>query len=173
MGRGVPEQARGRRIGLSDPTVSPQQATIHVSGRDVAIEHRIGATNPTLVNGRAIERAAIRPGDRIQMGRTVLEVRSREGISLSGLLVIPKPLVAPPPPPATRGNTTEIRGALPPPAELVVLRGIRDSRDSGSRCSLQSRLGRHPSNEIVLEEQGVSRFHAELVWEEQSSSSST
>ena len=169
VGRGAPEQGRAGLIALRDPTVSPQQATIRVSGRDVAIEHRSGATNPTLVNGRAVERAALRPGDRIQMGRTVFEVRSREGLTLSGLLAIPKPLVAPPPPPASAtGNTTEIRGALPPPAELVVLRGIRALE--GQRLpliSLKSRVGRHPENEIVLEEQGVSRFHAELVWEDQ------
>jgi pSer/pThr/pTyr-binding forkhead associated (FHA) protein len=169
VGRGAREQGRAGQIGLRDPTVSPQQATIHVSGSEVAIEHRAGATNPTLVNGRAIERAAIRPGDRIQMGRTVLEVRSREGISLSGLLMIPRSLAESPPPPAfVEANTTEIRGALPPPAELVVLRGIRELE--GQRfplVSLQSRLGRHPTNEIVLEEQGVSRFHAELVWEQQ------
>jgi class 3 adenylate cyclase len=95
------------------------------------------------------------------------EVRSRAGMSLSGLLTIPKELAAPR---AASGRvhtaTTEIRHALPPPAALVVLRGVADL--AGQRLPLPARtnrIGRHPENEIVLPEQGVSRFHAELIWE--------
>ena len=168
VGRGTAEKGRAGVIGLRDPTVSPQQAFIQVSESEVVIEHREGATNPTLVNGRAIDRAPIQVGDRIAMGHTVFEVRSRPGISLSGLLAIPKqPLVSTPvAPAAAEAGTTEIRGALPPQAELVVLRGVRQLE--GQRLPLlaiQNRVGRHPSNDVVLTEQGVSRFHAELVWE--------
>jgi pSer/pThr/pTyr-binding forkhead associated (FHA) protein len=168
IGRGAARLGRAGVIGLSDPTVSPQQAVIHVSESEVVLQHRDGATNPTLVNGRAIHRSPIQVGDRIAMGHTVFEVRSRPGISLSGLLAIPKqPLIATPAAPApVDAATTEIRGALPPQAELVVLRGIRQLE--GQRVPLlaiANRVGRHPSNDVVLTEQGVSRFHAELVWE--------
>src|SRR5258706_4107509 len=86
---------------------------------------------------------------------------------MSGLLAIPKDGLAPRTAPArVESATTEVRGTLPPRAELVVLRGIRELE--GRRLSLlarTNRLGRAPGNEIVLPEQGVSRLHAELVWE--------
>ncbi|MGH7338447.1 MAG: FHA domain-containing protein, partial [Myxococcota bacterium] len=88
-------------------------------------------------------------------------------MSLSGLLTIPKELRADHRPTRrVETATTEIRHAMPPLASLVVLRGIADL--AGSRLPLlarTNRVGRHPENEIVLPEQGVSRFHAELIWE--------
>jgi pSer/pThr/pTyr-binding forkhead associated (FHA) protein len=168
IGRGVPQQGRADAIGLRDPSVSPHHATILANERECLIVHCAGAASPTLVNGRATSRAPIRAGDRIQIGRTMFEVRSRAGISLSGLLVIPDDMRAGLTTAPARVDiaTTEIRGALAPRAELVVLRGIRDRE--GQRLPLlarANRLGRHPSNEIVLPEQGVSRFHAEILWE--------
>jgi pSer/pThr/pTyr-binding forkhead associated (FHA) protein/class 3 adenylate cyclase len=168
IGRGVPQQGRADAIGLRDPSVSPHHATILANERECLIVHCAGAASPTLVNGRATSRAPIRAGDRIQIGRTMFEVRSRAGISLSGLLAIPDDLRAglATAPARVDAATTEIRGALAPRAELVVLRGIRDRE--GQRLPLlarANRLGRHPSNEIVLPEQGVSRFHAEILWE--------
>jgi pSer/pThr/pTyr-binding forkhead associated (FHA) protein len=167
IGRAVPQQGRVDAIGLRDPTVSAHHATILANERECLIVHSAGAATPTLVNGRAVERAPIRAGDRIQIGHTVFEVRSREGISLSGLLTIPKEGIGPRTAPVrVETATTEIRDALPPRAELVVLRGIRELE--GRRLPLiarTNRLGRSPSNEIVLPEQGVSRLHAELVWE--------
>jgi pSer/pThr/pTyr-binding forkhead associated (FHA) protein/class 3 adenylate cyclase len=166
IGRGAPQQARAGSIGLRDPSVAPHHATILANERESLIVHSGGAASPTLVNGRAVDRAAIRAGDRIQIGDTSFEVRSRAGLSLSGLLTIPHELRAG----ILRGArvetaTTEIRRVLPR-AELVVLRGIDDL--AGRRLPLlarTSRLGRHPDNEIVLPEQGVSRFHAELTWD--------
>jgi pSer/pThr/pTyr-binding forkhead associated (FHA) protein/class 3 adenylate cyclase len=166
IGRGVSQQGRADAIGLHDPSVSPHHATILASERECLIVHRAGASGPTLVNGRPIDRAPIRPGDRIQMGATVFEVRSREGLSLSGLLTIPKELLAQRPTGRVETVTTEIRHAMPPLAAIVVLRGIPEL--DGRRLPLvarRNRLGRHPENEIVLPEQGVSRWHAELVWD--------
>jgi pSer/pThr/pTyr-binding forkhead associated (FHA) protein/class 3 adenylate cyclase len=167
IGRGVPQQGRVDAIGLRDPSVSAHHATILANEHECLIVHGAGAVSPTLVNGHAVERAPIRAGDRIQIGHTVFEVRSRAGISLSGLLTIPKEGIGPRTA-AVRVETatTEIRDALPPRAELVVLRGIRELE--GRRLPLiarTNRLGRSPSNEIVLPEQGVSRLHAELVWD--------
>lgn len=169
IGRGAKGSGRTGAICLRDPTVSPRQATLCVADGDVSIEHRQGATNPTLVNGEAVERSAVQVGDRIQMGRTVFEVRSRPGISLSGLMTIPHELLATGEREAPSATTTEIRRVQPPSARITVLRGIRGYEGRVfPLVSLRSRLGRHPSNEVVLPEQGVSRFHAELVWKEES-----
>jgi pSer/pThr/pTyr-binding forkhead associated (FHA) protein len=168
IGRGVPQPGRVDAIDLCDPSVSSHHATILASERESLIVHRAGAASPTLVNGRAIERAPIRAGDRIQIGATGFEVRSRAGMSLSGLLAIPNEMRAGIHPASGRVETatTEIRHAMPPLATLVVLRGVDDLE--GERLPLlarTNRIGRHPENEIVLPEQGVSRFHAELIWE--------
>ena len=166
IGRGAPQQARAGAIGLRDPSVSPHHATILANERESLIVHSGGAASPPLLNGRAVDRAPIRAGDRIQIGDTGLEVRSRAGISLSGLLTIPHELRAGLGTGRHETATTEIRHAMPPRAALVVLRGIDDL--AGRRLPLlarTNRLGRHPDNEIVLPEQGVSRFHAELLWE--------
>ena len=168
IGRSAPQQARAGAIGLRDPSVSPHHATILANEGESLIVHSGGAASPTLLNGRPVDRAPIRAGDRIQIGDTGFEVRSRAGISLSGLLTIPAELRADF---ARTGRvetaTTEIRHVMPPRAALVVLRGIDDLE--GRRLALvahTNRLGRHPDNEIVLPEQGVSRFHAELIWED-------
>jgi pSer/pThr/pTyr-binding forkhead associated (FHA) protein len=166
IGRGVNQQGRADTIGLRDPSVSPHHATILASERDCLIVHGAGAAGPTFLNGRPVDRAPIRPGDRLQIGDTVFEVRSRHGLSLSGLLTIPKELLAQRPTDRVETVTTEIRQTLPPAAALVVLRGIPQL--DGRRLPLlarKNRVGRHPENEIVLPEQGVSRLHAELVWE--------
>lgn len=167
IGRGAKGSGRTGAICLRDPTVSPRQATLRVTEGEVSIEHRQGATNPTLVNGAAVERAPIHVGDRIQMGHTVFEVRSRPGISLSGLMTIPRELFESRERDGSAATTTEIRRALPPASRLTVLRGIRglEGREF-PLATLRSRVGRHPSNDVVLPEQGVSRFHAEFVWKE-------
>jgi pSer/pThr/pTyr-binding forkhead associated (FHA) protein len=166
IGRGVSQQGRVDAIGLRDPSISPHHATILANERESMIVHRAGAASPTLVNGRAVGRAPIRTGDRIQIGATGFEVRSRAGMSLSGLLTIPRELRTDLHAPGRETATTEIRGAIPPVAALVVLRGLDEL--TGQRLPLlaqRNRVGRHPENEIVLPEQGVSRLHAELIWE--------
>lgn len=169
IGRGAKGSGRTGAICLRDPTVSPHQATLRVADGELSIEHRQGATNSTLVNGQAVERSRVQVGDRIQMGRTVFEVRSRPGISLSGLMTIPQELFATGERGAPSATTTEIRRIEPPAARITVLRGIRGYEGRVfPLVALRSRLGRHPSNEVVLPEQGVSRFHAELVWKEES-----
>ena len=173
IGRSGGEKGLTGEIGLHDPAVSSEQASIRVGEVAVELEHRSGAGTPTLVNGHSVGHTLIQVGDRIQMGATVFEVRSRPGISLSGLMAIPKlrseestfegPVLAEP----SSDTSTEVREALPPTASLVVIRGIRALE--GQRLPLlasRNRVGRHPENDVVLTEQGVSRFHAEVVWDE-------
>jgi hypothetical protein len=58
-------------IRLDDTGVSRQHAEIRLEGDDVVLVD-LGSTNGSSVNGRTIERARLTPGDRIELGRTVL-----------------------------------------------------------------------------------------------------
>lgn len=58
-------------IRLDDTGVSRRHAEIRLEGDDVVVVD-LGSTNGTSVNGRAVERARLTPGDRIEVGRTVL-----------------------------------------------------------------------------------------------------
>jgi class 3 adenylate cyclase len=148
VGRLVHQTGRSHLVGVRDPTVSPHQAEIHLGG-EVAIEHRRGATNPTLLNGEPIERAVLCAG----------EVCARRGMTLSGLIAASGPIPSAP-------ATTEVRAVLPQRAVLRVLRGVGALEGRVFPVSADRvRVGRHEDNDVVLDEPGVSRFHAELVWE--------
>jgi class 3 adenylate cyclase len=86
IGRGAGEGDAGQAaIRLADRTVSSEQALLVRSERGYELRHRPSATNPTLVNGRPIDTHAIEPGDRIQIGRVVLEVGGRAGVGFRDL----------------------------------------------------------------------------------------
>lgn len=58
-------------IRLDDTGVSRQHAEVRREGDDVVVVD-LGSTNGTSVNGRGVERARLTPGDRIELGRSVL-----------------------------------------------------------------------------------------------------
>lgn len=58
-------------IRLDDTGVSRQHAEVRREGDDVVLVD-LGSTNGSCVNGRPVERARLTPGDRIELGRTVL-----------------------------------------------------------------------------------------------------
>lgn len=66
IGRGSASDIR-----LDDTGVSRRHAEIRQEGDDVVVVD-LGSTNGTSVNGRAVEHARLTPGDRIEVGRTVL-----------------------------------------------------------------------------------------------------
>jgi hypothetical protein len=66
IGRG---SAAGLR--LDDTRVSRQHAELRREGDDVLLVD-LGSTNGSSVNGRPVERVRLTPGDRIELGRTVL-----------------------------------------------------------------------------------------------------
>ena len=66
IGRGSDADVR-----LSDTGVSRRHAELRREGDDVIFVD-LGSTNGSTVNGRAAERVRLSPGDRIQLGRTVL-----------------------------------------------------------------------------------------------------
>ena len=61
----------GAGLKLDDTGVSRQHAEIRREGDDVVFVD-LGSTNGSAVNGRLVERVRLTPGDRIEMGRTVL-----------------------------------------------------------------------------------------------------
>lgn len=58
-------------VRLDDTGVSRRHAEVRREGDDVVLVD-LGSTNGTSVNGRLVERARLTPGDRIELGRTVL-----------------------------------------------------------------------------------------------------
>lgn len=64
---------RGSTVGLrlDDVGVSRQHAEVRREGDDVILVD-LGSTNGSSVNGRHVERVRLTPGDRIEMGRSVL-----------------------------------------------------------------------------------------------------
>ncbi len=59
-----------------DQSVSRHHAVITVDGPVVMIADR-GSTNGVLVNGVRVERAALKPGDEVRLGKTVLTIEGR------------------------------------------------------------------------------------------------
>jgi pSer/pThr/pTyr-binding forkhead associated (FHA) protein len=165
IGRGEETSARGNRVSLRDRSVSSRQARLYLVGDGWMLEHLATAANPTLVNGEPLRRRAIAPGDRIRMGRVMLELR--------GLGEVP----AAAPQGDTRerteivridpqeGQTTVIRAATTGTwGHVAVLQG--PGKLSGARFPLIGelvRLGRQPDCDVVLLDPSISRLHAELV----------
>lgn len=63
------------QLALSDPAASRMHAVIEVANASVTLID-LGSEPPTLVNGAAINKSALRPGDRIQIGQSVLLLES-------------------------------------------------------------------------------------------------
>lgn len=170
IGRGEAETGRVDVIRLRDRSISRRQAWVHrEQGRSI-LEHVAGASNPTRVNGLPVERVALCVGDRIELGRVVLEVHERAGLGLS------------PPAGATAalrgaadasgasqpiaGAATELRPMQVRVGELELVRGPLAQQGARFPIGLgTTRIGRGEDAEIQIAEPGVSRIHAELVVE--------
>ena len=92
QGNQFPVSARGLRIGrdpgtcqivLTESTVSREHAMLTVTGAkngDVSVSIRnLSGTNATFVNDRAIQEAALKPGDRIKIGNSTLSYEHAKG----------------------------------------------------------------------------------------------
>jgi electron-transferring-flavoprotein dehydrogenase len=61
---------------FDDPEISRSHAEVETFGDKVVIRD-LGSTNGTFVNGVAVRLSYLKPGDRIQIGNTVLELFAR------------------------------------------------------------------------------------------------
>ncbi len=165
VGRGDETASSDGRISLRDRSVSIFQARLVLGKDGWHVEHEAGATNPTLVNGEPVLRKLVAPGDRIRMGRVMLEIRAR-----------------PPQKPARRAAaehaahtemisadaiaTTQLRVGRGFWGQLLIVQG--PGKLTGTRFPLLTdsvTLGRAQDCDLVLLDPGVSRRHAELVRE--------
>jgi class 3 adenylate cyclase len=154
IGRGQSQAAQAGAIRLSDPELAPEHAVIHLLPEGPVLE----PLRPTRVNDREIERAALRPGDRIRIGSTVLELRAREGPTLTLRLE-----------PTAEVTTAALDCEPLPRGELVILRGVPGQE--GRRVPLRPQrttIGRRRGKDLeipnVAELRQVSRDHAEIAW---------
>lgn len=65
-------------VSIEDHEISHRHARIRTEGRALVVED-LGSSNGTWVNGTRVERAVLRPGDVLTLGRTILEVVASEG----------------------------------------------------------------------------------------------
>jgi FHA domain-containing protein len=72
--RSVIGRLQGSEVEIQDPGASRRHAEIRRDGADYVVAD-LGSTNGTLVNDRPVAEATLEDGDRITIGRTVLEFR--------------------------------------------------------------------------------------------------
>jgi len=165
IGRGDETATGDGRLLLRDRSVSTFQARLRYAKDGWLLEHDSAATNPTLVNGEPIQRKRIAPGDRIRIGRVLLEVRSPAAAQLAR----PAPSASEERTEMIRADsvdTTQLRENTSLWGHLVILQG--PGKLTGARFPLLTdrvTLGRAQDCDLVLRDPGVSRRHAELVRE--------
>jgi ABC-2 type transport system ATP-binding protein len=95
----------------SDPEISRRHATFAPAGAGLTVQD-LGSTNGTFVNGHRVSGAvALRTGDRVQLGATILEVRRLAGeTAVAGPALQPAP--AAPHARAPGANTIEAEGLV-------------------------------------------------------------
>lgn len=90
---GTIEIGREAAFSLHDEQTSRHHARVSAQG-DLAVVEDLGSTNGTYVNDQPIEGPrAVRPGDKIRVGLTVLEVRTAEDVQQRPSAVMPVPQV--------------------------------------------------------------------------------
>ncbi len=157
IGRGEPESGQVGSIRLTDRSISRRHALIRRDAGGTVVEQIPGAANPLRINGLESARARVSVGDRIELGRVVIEVRARAGLNLTGIAERE---------PGAPNEATELRPMSMPVAELVVLRGPEPLVGSRHAVALgATRIGRGDDADIRIPERGVSRIHAELAVE--------
>jgi pSer/pThr/pTyr-binding forkhead associated (FHA) protein len=78
-------------LALDDEQASRRHARVSAQG-DLAIVEDLGSTNGTYVNGQPIEGPrAVRPGDKIRVGLTVIELRTAQDVQRQPSAVQPVP----------------------------------------------------------------------------------
>ena len=90
---GSVEIGREAAFALDDEQASRRHARVSAQG-DLAVVEDLGSTNGTYVNDQPIEGPrALRPGDKIRVGLTVLELRTAQDVQRQPSAVMPMPQV--------------------------------------------------------------------------------
>jgi pSer/pThr/pTyr-binding forkhead associated (FHA) protein len=119
LGMGV-TVGRGRDadLVLADELVSRRHARLTPSGAGAVVED-LGSRNGTFVNGEGIHGPSrLEPGDQLQLGVTLVELRSARQVAErpSAVHPVPPPLAVPARAPDYLAGTNTDEGAGPPPA---------------------------------------------------------
>jgi pSer/pThr/pTyr-binding forkhead associated (FHA) protein len=115
---------------LADELISRHHAQITPSGSGAVVED-LGSRNGTFVNGEAVHGPThLTPGDQLQLGVTLIELRSATQIAErpSAVHRVPPPLAVPPRSPDYLAGTDLDQGPAPRAAEVAG----RDARAAGS-----------------------------------------
>jgi len=186
IGRSLPP---GSGIELSDPTISERHALLRMHRGQLMIELLDPLQSPLRINDLERARGILRPGDRLTIGRVVMQVRTRAGLSLTGILqprgsssgqlrpdlrtppsdleestLVPRPQEEP------DGCQTLLRPISIVSANhghLNVLQGaqlVSKPRFELDRDVIS--IGRAHGSDIEVADRSVSRSHAEFVWED-------
>src|SRR5438067_7155964 len=111
----------GNAIALDDTQASRQHARLDVRGGQISVTD-LGSANGTRVNGERIgETRALRPGDMLQIGTSILKLDAPPGAapeSAKDLVTAPPP--PPPQPSPPYAGPSPAAGSPPPPAPLAV-----------------------------------------------------
>jgi ABC-type multidrug transport system ATPase subunit len=143
------------QIVLGQPFISRLQAVIEVDQNGQAAIKNLSAKQSTFVNGHAIDTCLLRVGDRIELGagQTIpftFHDNERPQIHDARFDHVDLPVQP------ISGDATVFWQQPPEENPMSVLRVDQSSR---------LRIGRAPDNDIVLEAQSVSRYHAELNYQ--------
>jgi len=179
----------GGGIELSDPTISERHAVLRMHRENLLIELLDPLASPLRINDLERARGIVRPGDRVAIGRVVLEVRLHEGLSLSGVLqrregpsaprhsgvldpmgLSDESTLVPSPTESADGAQTLLRPMALVSADRGHLNVIQGGELVGrARFELDRdvlTVGRAHGSDIEVADRGVSRAHAEFVWED-------
>jgi pSer/pThr/pTyr-binding forkhead associated (FHA) protein len=158
LGRGTGAVDTSGAVRLKEASVSTSQARLICRFDGLEIEHREGATNPTLVNGSPISRSPLRNGDRLRAGMAELVVIDAEATQRAPAADATIRVLAP--------LDSEATMAIGSPVEtprLVVASGPAEIVGSshplgGDRVT----IGRSSDCAIQVPDVEVSRLHAEV-----------
>ena len=136
----------GRRpyndIVIDNLAVSGEHVVVHLQGASGAVEvEDLGSTNGTYVNGKAIQRQALRNGDTIEIGKYKVRFLSDEDsqdyektmVFRPGMGTVPpappRPVVAPAPLPTSASLLPPAAPVAGPMAAIRVLSGVAAGRE--------------------------------------------
>ena len=120
----------GRRpyndIVIDNLAVSGEHAVVHLHAASGIVEvEDIGSTNGTYVNGKAVQRQALRNGDTIEIGKFKVRFLSEEeGHNYEKTMVF-KPGMVPPPRPAAAAAHVPLPPVASPPPPATPMAAIR------------------------------------------------